>query len=115
MDRIYRQLKARNGGKGQPEMRLFNLIIAIVFIPSGFLIYGWCLQYKAHWIGADIGLFIFGLGVLSVNFVINSYILDVYPLYAASALAAITSVRSVFGFAFPLFATDMYDKLGYGE
>jgi hypothetical protein len=39
----------------------------------------------------------------------------VYTLYAASALAAIKSVRSIFGFGFPLFASDMYDKLGQGE
>jgi hypothetical protein len=115
MDRLYKQYKAKNGGVGEPEMRLINLTGAIILIPSGMIIYGWSLQYHAPWIVPDIALFLFGTGVISVSFVINSYFLDVYTLYAASALAASNSVRSIFGFAFPLFATDMYDNLGFGE
>lgn len=37
--------------------------------------------------------------------------IDAYLFVAASALAANTVVRSVFGAAFPLFATQMYDAL----
>ena len=33
-------------------------------------------------------------------------------MYSASALAANTVLRSLFGAGFPLFATDMYDALG---
>jgi hypothetical protein len=115
MDKSYRKLKARNGGIGTPEMRLLIFAGPTILIPSGMLIYGWSLQYKVHWIVPDIGAFIFGAGVMCVTFVINAYILDVYTLYAASALAAINSVRSIFGFGFPLFASDMYDRLGQGE
>jgi len=41
-----------------------------------------------------------------------NYIIDVYLMYAASALAANTIVRSMVGAAFPLFATQMFDRLG---
>lgn len=114
MDKWYKILKARNGGVGSPEMRLVILLGPTILIPSGMLIYGWSLQYKAHWIVPDIGALIFGMGVMCVSFVINAYLLDVYTLFAASALAASSSVRSIFGFVFPLFASDMYDKLGQG-
>jgi hypothetical protein len=115
MDRRYKSLKAKNGGVGKPEMRLILLVGPVVLIPSGLLIYGWTVQYAVHWIVPDIGLFIFGAGIMCVGFVTNAYILDIYTLYAASALAAINSVRSSFGFAFPLFANALFDKLGLGE
>ena len=114
MDKWYKKLKARNGGVGTPEMRLVILLGPTILIPSGMLIYGWSLQYKVHWIVPDIGAFIFGMGVMCVTFVINAYLLDVYTFFAASALAASTSLRSICGFVFPLFASDMYDKLGQG-
>ena len=40
-----------------------------------------------------------------------SYMLDVYTSNAASALAVIVISRSFFGAVFPLFATQMYEKL----
>lgn len=60
------------------------------------------------------------------------YIVDVFELYAASgqkthasfrlcselfslkAMAAVSCLRSLFGFAFPLFARQMYTSLGFG-
>ncbi|PWN92988.1 polyamine transporter 1 [Acaromyces ingoldii] len=114
MDKYYCILKARNGGVANPEMRLVIFFIPAILIPSGMLIYGWAIEYAVHWIVADIGTFIFAMGLMCVGFALNAYTIDVYPLYAASALAVTNSVRSVFGFAFPLFADDMYAKLGYG-
>jgi hypothetical protein len=39
---------------------------------------------------------------------------DAFTAYAASALAASTVLRSIFGATFPLFALQMYDTLGLG-
>lgn len=96
-------------------MRLVILLGPIVLIPSGMILYGWSSQYKIFWLIPDIGLFLFGMGMMCVTFVINAYILDIYTLYAASALAGNNSVRSVFAFVFPLFAGSLYGKLGYGK
>jgi len=41
-----------------------------------------------------------------------NYIIDVYLVYANSAAAGNTMVRSIFASAFPLFATAMYHRLG---
>lgn len=43
-----------------------------------------------------------------------NYLGDAYPAYAASVLAGNDFTRSTFGAAFPLFATQMYHKLGVG-
>ena len=40
-----------------------------------------------------------------------NYIVDVYLFVAASALAANTVMRSIFGAVFPLFASQMFEAL----
>jgi hypothetical protein len=50
-----------------------------------------------------------------VFFSIQTYIIDAFTLYAASALAATSFFRSIAGFGFPLFAPAMYNALGYGK
>lgn len=41
-----------------------------------------------------------------------NYLIDAYTIFAASVLAANAVLRSCFGFAFPLFTTQMYNGLG---
>ena len=41
-----------------------------------------------------------------------NYIVDSYGPYSASALAGVILVRSVVGAVFPLFASQMYQRLG---
>lgn len=41
-----------------------------------------------------------------------NYLIDSYTIYAASVLAANSVLRCIFGFAFPLFTTQMYAGLG---
>lgn len=43
-----------------------------------------------------------------------SYLIDAFGIYAASALAANTIVRSIFGAVLPLAGARMYSVLGYG-
>lgn len=42
-----------------------------------------------------------------------TFLVDAYPLYAASALASNALIRCTFAAAFPLFGVQMYEKLGY--
>lgn len=44
----------------------------------------------------------------------QTYLVDTYTLYAASALAAVSVLRSLAAFGFPLFAPYIYKSLGYG-
>lgn len=54
-DRIWAQLKAKNGGNVRPEYRVPMLIPGIILIPAGLLWYGWCAEKQLHWIMPDIG------------------------------------------------------------
>ena len=54
------------------------------------------------------------LSVVTIYFSANAYIIDAFPGYVASALAAKTVVRSGSGAAMPLFITAMFHNLGNG-
>ncbi|EME39510.1 hypothetical protein DOTSEDRAFT_139366 [Dothistroma septosporum NZE10] len=113
-DRVMAQLAKKNGGEMKPEYRLPLLMYAGPFIPTGLFIYGWTAQYKVHWIVPIIGTMFVGMGLIACFMCINTYLIDSFTLYAASAMAANTILRSIFGGVFPLFGLQMYDGLGLG-
>ncbi|KAF7185479.1 Efflux pump radE [Pseudocercospora fuligena] len=113
-DRIAKRLTAKNGGQLKPEYRLPPLIWGGPFIPAGLFIYGWTAQYQVHWIVPLIGTTFIGIGLIAAFMCINTYLVDTFTLYAASAMAANTVLRSIFGGVFPLFGLQMYDTLGLG-
>jgi multidrug resistance protein len=116
-DRIYAALKRRyvpDGGPGRPEFRVPLMVPASLLVPIGLFIYSWTAEAGTHWIGPNIGSAIYATGTI-INFqCIQGYIVDSYSRYAASAVAAVTVLRSLAGFGFPLFAPALYGSLGYG-
>ena len=52
------------------------------------------------------------MGMVLVFLSIFNYLIDSYTVYAASVLAANAVLRSLFGVAFPLFTSYMYESLG---
>jgi DHA1 family multidrug resistance protein-like MFS transporter len=53
-----------------------------------------------------------GFGIFSIFLSLLNYIVDAYLMFAASAIAANTFMRSMFGGVFPLFATFMFNGMG---
>lgn len=113
-DRVYRQLRKRNNGIGRAEFRVPLMVPGAVMAPLGLFLYGWSAQARLHWIVPNIGAAIFSAGSLISYQCIQTYLVDAYTRYAASAFAAVTVLRSLCGFGFPLFAPAMYDALDYG-
>ncbi|KAK0119746.1 hypothetical protein ONS95_011181 [Cadophora gregata] len=113
-DRIYRALKKRNNGVGKPEFRVPLMIPGALLVPVGLFIYGWSADAHTHWIVPNMGASIFSAGTIIGFQCIQTYIVDAYTRYAASAVGAATVLRSLAGFGFPLFAPYMYAKLHYG-
>ncbi|KAJ7715688.1 MFS general substrate transporter [Mycena metata] len=114
LTRVYLYLKAKNGGIGVPEMRLPLLMVSATTLPIGLLIYGWSVQAHAFWLVPDFGVFIFSIGIGANWTCIQTYLVDSYAIYAASAIAAVSSFRAFAGFGFPLFTDEMYARLGDG-
>ncbi|KAF5865391.1 hypothetical protein ETB97_004208 [Aspergillus alliaceus] len=113
-DLVYRRLKTRNNGTGKPEFRTPLLAIAAILNPVGLFIYGWTAQTHRHWIAPNIGALLLAMGNIVAMQCIQTYIVDAYTRFAASAMAAGSFLRSIAGFAFPLFAPYMYQTLHYG-
>ncbi|KZM20465.1 uncharacterized protein EKO05_0004578 [Ascochyta rabiei] len=113
-DMLYRRLKQRNNGVGKPEFRVPIMIPASLLVPAGLFWYGWSAQANLHWIMPDIGAALFCAGVIVGFQCIQTYLVDSYTRYAASAIAAATVLRSLAGFGFPLFAPAMYNALDFG-
>lgn len=113
VDRIYRILKAWNNDVGKPEFRMPSLDVGSVISAIGLFWYGWSIG-NTHWIMPNIGALIYTMGTISCLQGMQTYNVDGYQTYAASAMAACAVLRSLCGFAFPLFAPYMYNTLGYG-
>ncbi|KAF8725112.1 hypothetical protein AX14_008314 [Amanita brunnescens Koide BX004] len=112
-DKMYKRLADKNGGVGTPEMRMPAMIVASFTVPIGLFWYGWSAQAKLHWIMPIIGSGIFGFGMLSTYLPVQLYLVDAFK-YAASATSAASVLRSLLGFAFPLFGSQMYKVMGLG-
>lgn len=106
--------KEAKGGEIKPESRLTPMIIGVLLIPAGLIWYGWAAQYKVHWIVPILGTTLIGMGVNLVWVPVQSYLIDAFGIYSASALAANTVVRSIFGVLLPLAGQPLYDRLGLG-
>lgn len=99
--------------KPEPEFRLPPAILAAVLVPISLFWFGWTTYSSVHWIVPIIGSIFFGTGIFLAFQGIWTFLVDAYPAYAASALAANVCARCIFAAAFPLFGDQMYTNLGY--
>ncbi|KAG8906072.1 hypothetical protein FRB99_007660 [Tulasnella sp. 403] len=113
IDRIYAYLKNKHGGEGKPEYRIPIMLVGSILLPIGLLWYGWSADRRIHWIMPIIGSGVFGMAMMLCFLPMQVYLVDSFK-FAASAVAAATLLRSLFGFAFPLFADRIFDALGVG-
>ncbi|KAK9314563.1 major facilitator superfamily domain-containing protein [Lipomyces starkeyi] len=110
-----RQVRAMvaNGGRVVPELRLVPTIIGAIVLPIGLFWLTWTGAYHehVHWIVPTLaGLFV-GCGIILIFLTSLTYIIESYLMFAASAMAANTVMRSCFGAGFPLFANQMFHNL----
>ncbi|KAJ3405116.1 hypothetical protein CcCBS67573_g01091 [Chytriomyces confervae] len=114
LDTISTMLQKRYNTPHKPEYRLPVCIPAAMLLPVGLFIYGWSAENTVHWIVPDIGIALFAMSVNITFQALTVYTVDVYTMYSASALAAVSFLRSLAGFGFPLFADTLYVRFGYG-
>ncbi|GKT80906.1 MFS multidrug transporter [Colletotrichum tofieldiae] len=110
---VLRQI-SKNGGDFVPEMRVPLAIWGFLILPATFFIYGWCAQYKTHWIFPVLALVPFSCGFNLLSMPLTTYVVDCYTIYAASAMAANMALKSICGAFLPLAGQAIYDKLGLG-
>ncbi|KAI0127931.1 major facilitator superfamily transporter multidrug resistance [Xylariales sp. AK1849] len=113
-DKSVIRLARANDGVFEPEMRLTISIYFGIFLPITLFWYGWTTYYKTHWISPVLSLIPYGFGIMGIFLPITTYLVDSYPMYAASAIAANTVLRSLVGALLPLAGQPMYESLGLG-
>jgi MFS transporter, DHA1 family, multidrug resistance protein len=98
-----------------PEHRLYGAMIGSGILPTGLFWFAWTARHGIHWICPIIAQAVTILGSLLVYISANLYMMDTYgPLYGASATGASSLSRYTLSAAFPLFALQMYSRLGVG-
>ncbi|KAL7813293.1 MFS general substrate transporter [Trichoderma gracile] len=110
---VVRMTKA-NGGAYEPEMRLPVCIYFAWLLPISFFWYGWSSERGACWVIPVLGLVVFGVGFECIWLPCQAFVVDAYPRYSASALAAFSVMRSVVAAFLPLAGPQMYHALGIG-
>ncbi|KAK9234362.1 major facilitator superfamily domain-containing protein [Lipomyces kononenkoae] len=112
VNRHYVRMVAKYNGRPPAEVRLIPMMFACWAIPIGLFIFAWTSYPRLIWVGPCLAGFPCGLGFCLLYNSANNYLVDSYQHHAASALAAKTFLRSIWGAAVPLFTIQMYHKLG---
>ncbi|KAH6987234.1 major facilitator superfamily domain-containing protein [Ilyonectria destructans] len=112
IDKVYTSLKIQHSHPGRPEFRVPLMFPTALITPAGLVLYGVSAHLQLHWIIPNVGAGIFAAGLILSFQCAQTYIVDAYERYAASATGAAAFVRTMAGFSFPLFAPDMYKALG---
>lgn len=86
--------------------------IADPLFSAGLFWFGWTgFDDSIPWIVPTLSGLCSGFGIFTVFLQLLNYIVDSYLMFAASAIAANTFMRSLFGAIFPLFATYMFNGM----
>ncbi|ROW06462.1 hypothetical protein VMCG_04388 [Cytospora schulzeri] len=109
----YQRKLAANNGIPIPEWRLPSIIAGGVAFMAGIFWFGWS-GYRAdiHWMVPTASGLLTGFGLMSIFLQALNYLVDAYLMFAASAIAGNTFMRSLCGAGFPLFATYMFNGMG---
>ncbi|CZT52892.1 related to fluconazole resistance protein (FLU1) [Rhynchosporium secalis] len=73
---------------------------------------GWTARTEVPWAVPFTSGIVYGIGSQLIFIGLLNYLADAYTIYAASAFAASSCSRSIFGALLPLAVTKMYDALG---
>lgn len=109
----YQRKLAANNGVPIPEWRLPVVIAGGVSFMGGIFWFGWSgYREDIHWIVPAASGLLSGFGLMGIFLQALNYLVDAYLMFAASAIAGNTFLRSLCGAGFPLFATYMFNGMG---
>lgn len=109
----YMRKLAANNGIPVPEWRLPNVMAGGISFAIGIFWFGWTGYTKdIHWAVPAVSGLCTGFGLMSIFLQSLNYLVDAYLMFAASAIAGNTFLRSLCGAGFPLFARQMFDGMG---
>jgi DHA1 family multidrug resistance protein-like MFS transporter len=109
----YNRKLAANNGVPIPEWRIPSIMAGGISFAIGLFWFGWTgFTRDIHWIVPTLSGLFTGFGLMSIFLQALNYLVDAYLMFAASAIAGNTFLRSLAGAGFPLFARQMFDGMG---
>ena len=99
-------------GRVPPEASVSIVCIASILCPLGQLWFSWTsVPITIHWVWPILAGIPFGAGNTLIFIYASNYMAGCYGIYAASALAGNSVVRSLMGGGLPLAGSSMYRAL----
>ncbi|CAK3997345.1 related to fluconazole resistance [Lecanosticta acicola] len=96
-----------------PEWRMPITMAGGISFTIGLFWFGWTgYTSSIPWIVPTLAGLCLGFGIYAIFMGCLNYIIDSYLMFSASAIAANTIMRSLFGAVFPLFAYYMFEGIG---
>ncbi|KAF2212826.1 hypothetical protein CERZMDRAFT_40669 [Cercospora zeae-maydis SCOH1-5] len=98
-----------------PETKIRSFAVACPVFAIGLWIFGWTVPPRVTdvpWPVSMIGLVCIGFASTDFSYVLFGYVTDSYGEYAASAVSALSTTRTIAAAVFPLFAHQMFAGLG---
>ncbi|KAJ3487798.1 hypothetical protein NLI96_g3279 [Meripilus lineatus] len=111
-NRLHRKRSERFDGQAPPEEHLLMGQAGAILVPVSLFWLAFTTYKSVPWIVPIIASVPFGIGIHWCFTSTFTYLVVAYRPIAASAMAANTFVRTSFAAAFPLFAGQMYHRLG---
>ncbi|KAG7562297.1 hypothetical protein FFLO_02285 [Filobasidium floriforme] len=113
-DLVLRKLKKKNGGVGQPEMRLKSTVPAMPVMVASFLVYAWTSDQKTNVAGPIVALVFGGFSLMVIYASTLAYLVDANPGRSSSAIACNSFFRGTFAFVASQVALPIRNSIGDG-
>ncbi|GAA5846678.1 hypothetical protein JCM5353_008666 [Sporobolomyces roseus] len=113
-DAILKRMKDKNGGQGEPEMRIRSTYAAMILLPPLFVAYAWLVEYKVHVAAPVVVLFLLGADIMIIYASTLAYVVDGNPGKSTSAVATNSIFRGVLACISSQVSESILDKRGNG-
>ncbi|KAH9922895.1 MFS general substrate transporter [Fomitopsis serialis] len=113
-DHIFTKLKAKHGGKSQPEMRLQSTLLPMLFFPPSVIAYGWVCEEHVHISAVCVMLFLSGFFQISIYTSMLAYVVDSNVGRSSAAVACNSLFRGTLAFVATEVAVPLQDTIGDG-
>lgn len=112
-DIVRREQKRLGVDSPPPEVRFRGIWTGAFLVPAGLLIFGFSMQYDAHWSGALAGMFIGIFGIQVIATVCYTYSIDSYRVEGSEVSQLFNFFRQETSFTIAFYGVDLCKAIGY--
>lgn len=99
-------------GTVEPEVRLWQMALPMIFTPGGLLLFGICTEQKWNVNIAGLSLVLIGFGWGSAGDIVMSYLMDAYPKLILETMVGVSIINNSIACIFTFVCQRWIDALG---